>query len=315
MPTLLAKHDARVASTYEEARPTVIPTSRGNVEAITWGEGPTVLALHGAMGGYDQGVLLARTTVSPRYRFVAISRPGYLGTSINAGRSPQEQADLCAEVLDHFGISHASVIAISGGGPTALQFALRHAGICTGLVMISACSDRLDVPIPFRWQVMKLMTRVPALTGAMRKRIMKDPEKAAIRSIPDEATRRRTLADQETSALLVALQTSVFDRMAMRIAGTDNDIAQTREDMSWSLEKITAPTLIIHGTADRAVPYAQAQSLATRIGGAQLLTIDGGEHVSIFTHRNAVRNRVDGFLESLSCEPFAKDGSECLSHH
>jgi pimeloyl-ACP methyl ester carboxylesterase len=293
----------------------MIATSRGNVEAITWGEGPAVLALHGAMGGYDQGVLLARTTVSPRYRIVAISRPGYLGTSLNTGRSAQEQADLCAEVLDHFGIANASVIAISGGGPAALQFALRHAKACRGLVMISACSDRLNVPIPFQWQVMKLLARFPALTGAMRKRMTGDPEKAALRSIPDQELRRRTLADPETAALLLSLQTSVFDRMAMRIAGTDNDIAQTRGDMSWPLDKITAPTLVIHGTADRAVPYAQAQSLATKITGAQLLTIEGGEHVSIFTHRNEVRKRVDGFLESLSCEMSAKDGSDCMSRH
>jgi pimeloyl-ACP methyl ester carboxylesterase len=217
-------------------------------------------------------------------------------------------------VLDHFGIAFASVIAISGGGPAALQFTLRHSGACTGLVMISACSNRLDVPIPFQWQVMKVLARFPALTGAMRKRIMKDPEKAAIRSIPDQELRRRTLADRETGALFAALQTSVFDRMAMRIAGTDNDIAQTRGDMSWPLQNITAPTLIIHGTADRAVPYAQAQALATRVPGSQLLTIDGGEHVSIFTHCNEVRKRVDGFLESLFSELSAKDGSECLSH-
>lgn len=108
MPTLLAKNDAREAPTYEEARPTIIETSRGNVEAITWGEGPAVLALHGAMGGYDQGMLLARTVVSPRYRFISVSRPGYLGTSLSAGRSPQEQADLCAEVLAHFGIADAT---------------------------------------------------------------------------------------------------------------------------------------------------------------------------------------------------------------
>jgi pimeloyl-ACP methyl ester carboxylesterase len=267
------------------------------------------------MGGYDQGMLLARTVASPRHRFVAISRPGYLGTSLDAGRLPQEQSDLCAEVLGHFGIAKATVIAISGGGPTALQFALRHPEMCSGLVMISACSGRLDVPIPFQWKVMKLLARIPGLTAAMRKRVLRDPEKSARRSIPDGTLRRRTLEDAETADLFLSLQRSVFDRMASRIAGTDNDIAETRRNMSWPLERITAPTLVIHGTCDRAVPYAQAQSLAARIAGSQLLTIDGGEHVSIFTHRAEVRSRVDGFLESLSQELSAEDVSETLSHH
>jgi pimeloyl-ACP methyl ester carboxylesterase len=264
------------------------------------------------MGGYDQGMLLARTTASPRYRFISISRPGYLGTCLNAGRLPQEQADVCAEMLDHFGIAQAAVIAISGGGPTALQFALRHARMCSGLVMVSACSDRLDVPIPFQWRVMKLMARFPALTAAMRKRITRDPEKAARRSIPDEALRLRTLHDRETAALFHALQMSVFDRMALRIAGTDNDIRQARADMEWPCEQIVTPTLIVHGTSDQAVPYEQAKSLATRIPGAELHTIEGGEHVSIFTHREEIRNRVDRFLESISSKDrLGEPGPQC----
>jgi pimeloyl-ACP methyl ester carboxylesterase len=278
----------------------MIETSCGNVEATTWGEGPAVLSLHGAMGGYDQGMLLARTIVYPRYRFISISRPGYLGTCLKAGRSPQEQADVCAEVLARFGIAHVAVIAISGGGPTALQFALRHAGMCTALVMVSACSDKLDVPIPFQWQVMKLTARFPALTEAMRKRVARDPEKAARRSIPDKALRLRTLQDRETSALFQALQMSIFDRMASRIAGTDNDILQARAEMDWPREQIAAPTLVVHGTNDRAVPYDQAKALAARIPGAELLTIEGGEHVSIFTHREEIRNRVDRFLRSIA---------------
>jgi len=124
--------DARIASVCEKLRPISIRTSRGNVDAVCWGEGPAVLSLHGAMGGYDQGILLAKSAVSPRHRFVAVSRPGYLGTPLAAGRTPEEQADVCAEVLDQLGIAETAVIAISGGGPAAVQFALRHAQRCAG---------------------------------------------------------------------------------------------------------------------------------------------------------------------------------------
>ena len=199
MPSsLLAIDGPATAAIQKELRSKLIKTSRGVVEAATWGEGPAVLLLHGAMGGYDQGILLAQTVTYPRFHYVAISRPGYLGSALRIGRMPQEQADLCAEVLDQLGAENAAVIAISGGGPTALQFALRHAERCRGLVMISACSDRLDVPIPFRFQVMKLIARIPGATNAMRKKLEREPEKAAQRSIPDEVLRRKVFEDPET---------------------------------------------------------------------------------------------------------------------
>ena len=300
MPSTLAIDGHTTAVIRKELRPQTIKTSRGPVEAVSWGEGPAVLSLHGAMGGYDQGILLAQTVTYPRYGYVAISRPGYLGTPLRAGKTPQEQADLCAEALDKLGVSSAAVIAISGGGPAALQFALRHPQRCRGLIMISACSDTLDVPIPFRFQIMKLLARIPAISDAMRKKIEKDPEKAASSSIPDEALRRKVLQDPETGPLFLALQSSVLDRMARRLSGTENDISQTRAKMAYPLEQVVVRTLVVHGTSDSAVPYAQAKTLASRVPGAELLTIEGGEHVSIYTHHTHVRATIDRFLTTLA---------------
>ncbi len=84
--------------------------------------------------------------------------------------------------------------------------------------------------------------------------------------------------------------------MALRLPGTENDIRVTRTT-AYPLEQIAVPVLVVHGTADRLVPFAQhGQVLATRIPGAELLAIDGGDHVAIFTHRAQVRARVTQFL-------------------
>src|SRR5512133_1902046 len=82
------------------ARPALSTTARGRVEWAEYGAGPAVLALHGAMGGWDQSLLLARTIAAGGHRFIGLSRPGYLGTPLAAGRSPEEQADLYAAALD-----------------------------------------------------------------------------------------------------------------------------------------------------------------------------------------------------------------------
>lgn len=225
-----------------------------------------------------------------------MSRPGYLGTPLASGKTPEQQADLCAGLLDALNIRTATVMVVSGGGPCALHFALRHRDRCRGLVLVSTCGQRVDTPIPFSFKLTKLLLRLPAFANAMQKKASANIDQAASRSIPDPVVRARTLQDPEAGPLFTALLTSTCDRMPQRLPGTENDIAITRST-AYPLEEIAVPVLIIHGTADSMVPYEQhAKTLESRIPNAELLTIEGGEHVSIFTHRKEVKARVTRFL-------------------
>jgi pimeloyl-ACP methyl ester carboxylesterase len=248
------------------------------------------------MGGYDQGLILARTIGAPGYRVVAVSRPGYLGTPLSAGRTPEEQADLCAGLLDALDLDRTAVMAVSGGGPCALQFALRHRGRCWGLILVSTCSGKIATPVPLAFHLVKWLARWPWFAAAMRRRVERDPERAARRSIADPVVRARTVQDPHAGPLLAELQRSTSDRMALRLPGTENDIRVTRTT-DYPLEQITVPVLVVHGTADSLVPFAQhGRPLVERIPGAELLAIEGGEHVAIFTHRDEVQRRVAEFL-------------------
>ncbi len=274
-------------------------TPLGNMEYARSGEGPAVLLLHGAMGGWDQGLRLGTLAVgSPGFELIAVSRPGYLGTPLAAGREPSRQADLCGAVLDALEVREAAVIAVSGGGQCALQFALRHPQRCRALVMISACSAPIKVSPPLRFQLMVLMARIPPLVSRMRRKLMEDPDRAASRSIPDATLRAQVLNDPVVGPLFRENQLSVLERMADRLAGTSNDIAQARVLFDWPLERIDTPAIVIHGTHDEAVPFAQAESLAARLPHGELLSIAGGRHVSLFTHRSVIQQRVRTFLEA-----------------
>jgi pimeloyl-ACP methyl ester carboxylesterase len=278
-------------------------TSLGTIEYADSGTGPNLLLLHGAMGGFDQGMLLGRSAVGPNgFRFVAVSRPGYLGTPLRAGAAPERQADLCAALLDTLSIRQTAVIAISGGGQCALQFALRHPERCGALVMISACSAPLSVPLPLAFYLMKLVAHIPAAGAAMRRKVARDPDRAARRPIPDPALRASTLKHPEAGRLLQELQLSTLEQMAARMPGTENDIHQSRRPFVYSYERVGAPVLVIHGTGDEAVPFAHAEALASRVPNAELLAIEGGRHVSLFTHMDVIRPRVRSFLErSYEC--------------
>lgn len=74
--------------------------------------------------------------------------------------------------------------------------------------------------------------------------------------------------------------------------GTLNDIELSRKPFNYPLEQISAPVLVVHGTADQVVPVAQAKALGSRAPGAEMLLIEGGEHVTLFTHLHEIRSRV-----------------------
>jgi pimeloyl-ACP methyl ester carboxylesterase len=272
----------------------------GPVETQFLGAGPPLLALHGGMGGFDQSLLLARAALGgePTARVIAVSRPGYLGTPLSSGRTPEQQADLYAGLLDRLGVSKSFVIAVSAGGPSALQFALRHPSRCAGLILVSCCTGQLDVPpeMAARLPAIKLLARLPWLAAIMRRRAERNPAKAALRSIRDAALAARTLADPNAGPLLRELQSSVLRRLAERLPGTLNDIDLFSAMSPIPVAAIGTPMLVIHGSADRVVPFAHAQRVADSAPNATLLTIGGGEHVSLFTHLGQISARVRAFL-------------------
>jgi pimeloyl-ACP methyl ester carboxylesterase len=60
---------------------------------------------------------------------------------------------------------------------------------------------------------------------------------------------------------------------------------------------VTAPTLVIHGTADRTVDVSHAESVARRIPGARLVAVDGAGHGYAPPHRQTVDSLLGEFLE------------------
>ncbi|HEY7418391.1 MAG TPA: alpha/beta hydrolase, partial [Ktedonobacteraceae bacterium] len=115
----------------------LLETSRGMVEYQMERAGPTILTLHGSPGGYDQGTAVAHLLAQSDFTFLSLSRPGYRRTPLNSGQTPEAQADLFAATLDALNVPQVVVIAFSGGGPSALQFALRFPHRCRGLLLIS----------------------------------------------------------------------------------------------------------------------------------------------------------------------------------
>lgn len=272
----------------------------GPVQFASYGQGPSLLSLHGAMGGYDQGLVLARVTgADAGMQVLAPSRPGYRGTPLSSGVTPEAQADLYAALLDRLRVERATVIAVSGGGASALAFALRHPGRCRALILVSTCAVRNPMPIPVGFRIMTGLARWPGFVRFLRDRALRDPQRRLARSFSDEGQRQRLLDDPVAWPLYNDLRREMFTEMAARLPGTANDIQVTRT-REFPLEQVRVPTLVIHGTRDPLLDYDRhGRQLAQRIPGARLLTLEEGGHAAIFSHRPQVADAVQRFLVGL----------------
>ena len=91
----------------------------------------------GLSGWFDDWVKEGFTVITP-------SRAGYgRSTPLN---NYLEQADAIAELLDSLGIKECAVHGTSGGGPTVLQFAIRHPDKCKALITEAAVTGNYTHP-------------------------------------------------------------------------------------------------------------------------------------------------------------------------
>ena len=73
-----------------------------------------------------------------------------------------------------------------------------------------------------------------------------------------------------------------------------------RDDITGRLGEISCPALILHGTADAAIPMAKAEVLRDGLGGpAELVPVEGGPHASNLSHPDQVNPALLRFLRSL----------------
>jgi len=118
-----ARFQAEISGAREKvlAGSEILKTDQGDIEYAVKGEGPPVLVLHGAGGGYDQGLLLGRTSFGGSFKLISVSRFGYLRSPIPENSTVEAQAAIYAGLLDHLKIEKVVVIGGSAGGPSALQ--------------------------------------------------------------------------------------------------------------------------------------------------------------------------------------------------
>jgi 2-hydroxy-6-oxonona-2,4-dienedioate hydrolase len=267
------QQDMKAAAARLAAGSKIIQTEYGLLEYGEQGEGIPVLVLHGAGGGYDQGLLFSQQLGSD-FRVIAPSRFGYLNTPIPADGSVSAQADAYAALLDNLGLERVSVVAVSAGGPSALQFALRYPERVNTLVMVSAVSTLRPIRDDSTGPSSAMLTDfVYWLTATYT------PDTVlSVLGVPADSLAQ--VSETEYQRMLLTLNTML--PMSQRLPGMDHDAAaQAQPEVeAMPIEQITVPTLVIHATDDSLIPFAQGQYSADHIPDARLITLDYGGHLA-----------------------------------
>ena len=287
----LEQADRRVAQAASIAQ-----TACGPIEYAEVGQGPALLLVHGAGGGFDQALEMASEIAQDGFRVVTMSRFGYLGTPLPADASPQAQADAHACLLDALKIERAAIAGISAGGPSSLQFALRHPERTTAMVLL--------VPLAYAPDSAKRVTPPSRFTLFMLERAVRSDLVywLALRLAPGLIVKTILATPPEVLAEASAAEKARVERLmenilplSRRQAGLMNDAAIAQRLGPAPLESIAAPTLVISVADDLYGTFETSDYTASRIKRAHFIGYARGGHVWVGHHR-AILSAIQGFL-------------------
>ena len=274
--------------------PRTMETDQGPVEYdLTEGNGPVVISCHGGIGGVDQARVMAAWIDTSLYRVLSVSRPGYLGTPLESGPTLDGQADLFTALLDKLGIDKAAVISASAGGPPAYTLAMRHPDRIWALVAIDSVSGYYDLP-----ETAGAIAQAIFTTNLGQKFLKKlgewHPELFLKQIFEAEAYFTKAQLEEHMNYALGSEATKAFVTAFMntmnpykpRKAGTENDMAIYRKLYHLPLEKVSCPSLIVHGTHDADVKFYDGVYAYENIPGAERFWIEEGSHLGFWISKN-----------------------------
>jgi len=239
---------------------------------------------------------VARGNVGEGFRSIIPSRFGYLRTPLPEHASPIQQADAFRCLLDALDINHAAVIGTSAGGTSAIQFALCHPDRCSALVLHSSnAPGETKAALPPK-PIARMMFKSDFMFW-----LLVTYFGSSMRSIIGVPKGFELTPEYEAD---VADVMKIILPVHPRSDGALFDMYISNPDINtgYPLEEITVPVLIVNAIDDSLTLYENARSMAERIPGAKLVTIESGGHM-ILGHTQRIRSEIVAFLEEHLTKP------------
>lgn len=214
------------------------------------GMGHPVVVLHG-WGGRIESMTPVLRCLEQTFKVVALDLPGFGEAPVPSGAwATADYAEYVADVVKHLGIARAHFVGHSFGAKTAFYLAATHHEAVDKLVLVA--SSGLRKPPSLEARAKRALSKGARVVGRLG---------APGRRIKDATYRRIASRDYQEAGPLRAILVNVVN-----------------EDLSHLLEQITAPTLLVWGTDDDAVPVSHGRMMERSIPDAGLVLFDGCGH-------------------------------------
>jgi len=193
----------------------------------------------------------------------------YLGLPSESVYTLEDMADDAAAVLDHLDIDRAHVVGASMGGMIAQIFAARHQHRTAALGIIFSSNNSALLPPPAPKALLSLITgpspdspREVIIENAVRVgRIIGSPGFP----VPEEKARAEAIEGYE--------RCHYPQGIARHFGAVLGSGSLRRYD-----RRITAPTVVIHGHADKLMRPSGGRAIASAIPNSRLVMYDGMAH-------------------------------------
>ena len=266
--------------------------SQSGLQYVDRGEGLPVLVIHGAPGGYDQGLALAEGLgLTEGFRIIAVSRRGFLGTPLGSRFLPWQQADDLVRLLEERGVERAAVLGFSTGASVALHLAARHPEKVAALAIASGAIGPLPPREPKDPPALPLRILLDLrgdVGAAVYNRWLESSFPQAVRlalpliyagSPADTKNLAEFLTSEPAAAEAFRQMAETVLPISPRESGTHQDLLLLNMPTPPPHPPAAIPTLFLHGTEDAWIPIDRVREFAGKSQGARLVPVEKGSHL------------------------------------
>jgi len=193
----------------------------------------------------------------------------WLGLRGEATYTLEDLADDAAAVLDHLGIERAHIVGASMGGMVAQIFAARFAERTKSLAVIFSSNNRRFLPPPAPRSLLSVISGPPP--GSPREVVVDNVVRVTrINGSPRYPKTEEQIRADAAESYDRSFYPAGVARHFSAVLASGSLLAYNRQTV--------APTVVIHGRADKLARPVGGRAVARAINGARLVLFDGMGH-------------------------------------
>ncbi|NHQ75268.1 alpha/beta hydrolase [Roseovarius gahaiensis] len=268
-------HEARAEAAFPP-QGQFVQVGDHRVHALTMGDGPDVVLIHGASGNLRDMTHSLAPRLADRYRVTVFDRPGlgYTDRINQTGATIRQQAELLSDAARQLGIENPVVLGHSYGGAVALAWAVHRPDHIAALVPLSAPAKPWDSPLSTYYKVLSHPVAGPLVIPFLTAFVRDARVEREVASIFDPNTVPQGYISHVGAPLTLRRQS--LRANAVQRANLLSEITALQDDY----DRFQIPLEIVHGTADTTVGLTiHAEPLARQVPQANLTRLPGVGHM------------------------------------